>query len=192
MNNLKSFQKMLSKNTLFLVFAGIVLLLGIMYYSNNKQHVDNMGTRNVEFEEEPQVIPSSHESTEEPVNQEVEPANPVGENLDYLNVSGLTSREVVGKCSSVENEDPVALLPNDQSSAWADLNPNGAGNLGDVNLLKAGHHIGIDTVGQSLRNANLQIRSEPANPQVNVSPWNNTTIQPDTNRVPLQIGQGPQ
>ena len=62
----------------------------------------------------------------------------------------------------------------------------------DVNLLKAGHHIGIDTIGQSLRNANLQLRSEPANPQVNVGPWNNTTMEADNMRVPLEIGQGPQ
>jgi hypothetical protein len=52
--------------------------------------------------------------------------------------------------------------------------------------------MGIDTIGNSLRNANLQLRSEPANPQANVGPWNNTTIAPDTMRVPLEIGQGGQ
>ena len=72
------------------------------------------------------------------------------------------------------------------------LNPSGQGNLDSVSLLKAGYHIGIDTAGQSLRNANLQLRSEPANPQMNVGPWNNTTIEPDAMRVPLEIGQGPQ
>ena len=59
-------------------------------------------------------------------------------------------------------------------------------------MLKAGHHIGIDTIGQSLRNSNLQVRSEPANPQMNVGPWNQTTIQPDLMRVPLELGCGPQ
>ena len=67
----------------------------------------------------------------------------------------------------------------------------GAGDLKNVNLLQAGYHIGIDTVGQSLRNANLQLRSEPPNPQLNVGPWNNTTIEPDFNRRPLEIGCGP-
>ena len=51
-----------------------------------------------------------------------------------------------------------------------------------------GHHIGINTVGQSLRNANRQLRSEPPNPQVKVSPWNQTTIEADTNRRPMEIG----
>ena len=59
----------------------------------------------------------------------------------------------------------------------------------NVSLLKAGWHIGINTVGQSLRNANLQLRSEPSNPQVKVSPWMQSTIGPDTNRKPLEIGE---
>ena len=41
--------------------------------------------------------------------------------------------------------------------------------------------MGIDTIGNTLRNANLQVRSEPANPQTQVSPWLNTTISPDLN-----------
>ena len=68
----------------------------------------------------------------------------------------------------------------------------GSGDLKNVSLLKAGHHIGINTVGQSLRNANLQLRSEPANPQLNVGPWNQTTITPDMQRRPLEIGCGNQ
>ena len=50
--------------------------------------------------------------------------------------------------------------------------------------------MGIDSVGQSLRNPNYQIRSEPPNPQNNVSPWNQTTITPDKFQVPLELGQG--
>ena len=62
------------------------------------------------------------------------------------------------------------------------------GALEDQNLLEAGYHVGVNTVGQSLRNANLQLRSEPANPQVKVSPWLQSTIDPDSNRKPLEIG----
>ena len=76
----------------------------------------------------------------------------------------------------------------DNNSKFSKLNPSGAGDLMNVSLLKAGHHIGINTVGQSLRNANLQVRSEPANPQMNVGPWNNTTITPDEYRRTLEIG----
>ena len=85
--------------------------------------------------------------------------------------------------------DPSELLPSEAGSEeFAQLNPSGQGELANVNLLKAGYHIGIDTIGQSLRNANQQIRSEPANPQLCVGPWNNTTIEPDFMHSPLEIG----
>ena len=83
---------------------------------------------------------------------------------------------------------PSELLPANAQSQWSNVNPSGQGKLGDQNFLSAGYHFGTDTVGQSLRNANRQLRSEPANPQVKVSPWNQTTIEPDINRRPLEIG----
>ena len=55
-----------------------------------------------------------------------------------------------------------------------------------INYLDAGFHIGVNTVGQSLRNANRQLRSEPANPQVAVSPWLMSSIGPDLERRPLE------
>ena len=79
------------------------------------------------------------------------------------------------------------LLPRDANSLWAQVNPSGQGSLADQNFLTAGFHIGINTVGQTLRNANRQLRSEPLNPQVKVSPWMQTTIEPDINRRPLEI-----
>ena len=81
------------------------------------------------------------------------------------------------------------LLPADANSKFAQVNPNGQGSLGDKNFLTAGFHVGVNTVGQSLRNANRQLRSDPPNPQVKVSPWMQTTIEPDVNRKPLEIGQ---
>jgi hypothetical protein len=90
------------------------------------------------------------------------------------------------------NQNPADLLPNDTNSQWAQLNPSGKGDLANINLLKAGYHIGIDTVGQSLRNANLQLRSEPPNPQLPTGPWQQSTITPDTMRPSLELGQGSQ
>jgi hypothetical protein len=81
------------------------------------------------------------------------------------------------------------LLPSDSNSDWAKLNPAvGAGMTPD--LLQAGYHIGLDTVGQTLRNANLQLRSDPIIPKQNVGPWLQSTIEPDLGRVPLDIGSG--
>lgn len=79
------------------------------------------------------------------------------------------------------------LLPKDANSVWAQQNPMGPGSLKGVNFLSAGALVGINTVGQSLKNANLQLRSEPPNPQVAISIFNNSTIEPDFNRRPLEI-----
>lgn len=95
-------------------------------------------------------------------------------------------------CNQPSVQNPGDLLPKDTNSEWAQLNPAGKGELANINLLKAGYHIGIDTVGQTLRNANLQIRSEPPNPQVNTGPWLQSTISPDFLRPVFEIGQGSQ
>jgi len=82
---------------------------------------------------------------------------------------------------------PSELLPRDPNSVWAQQNPMGSGSLKGKNFLSAGALIGINTVGQSLRNANWQIRSEPPNPQVPVSVFYQSTIEPDVNRRTLEI-----
>ncbi len=83
---------------------------------------------------------------------------------------------------------PSELLPKDMNSVWAEQNPMGPGSLKGKNFLSAGALIGVNTVGQSLRNANLQLRSERANPQVQVSIFNQSTISPDISHRPLEIG----
>lgn len=85
------------------------------------------------------------------------------------------------------------LLPKEDSDAIKEFNtakPHGEGILQGVNYLDAGFHVGVNTVGQSLRNANRQLRAEPPNPQVHVSPWMNTSIGPDLLRRPLEDGEG--
>jgi len=85
---------------------------------------------------------------------------------------------------------PQDLLPMDQNSQWATLNPVAQGNIAAPDLLQAGYHIGLDTIGQTLRNANLQERSDPIIPKSNIGPWNQSTIEPDLGRVPLEVGCG--
>jgi hypothetical protein len=125
-------------------------------------------------------------------NMSVQPSEPLGQNEVFSDANGVqtSSNGIPSSCSQPSIQNPSELLPKDVNSEWAQLNPSGKGELSNVNLLKAGYHIGIDTIGQSLRNSNLQIRSEPPNPQLNVGPWNQSTITPDFMRVPLEIGSG--
>lgn len=90
-------------------------------------------------------------------------------------------------CYPKNQLNPKELLPEDPNSTWAQVNPQGAGDIAGKNYLNAGALIGVNTVGQSLRNASYDLRSEPANPQVAVSPWFNSTIEPDTNRKTFEI-----
>jgi hypothetical protein len=90
--------------------------------------------------------------------------------------------------STKETVNPKELLPSDANSQWATLNPNNTQDNLSADLLKAGQHVGVDTVGQSLRNANLQLRSDPIIAKSDVGPWNQTTIETDFARVPLELG----
>lgn len=112
----------------------------------------------------------------------------------FANLSGyegpadFASAEAPAGCYPRDQLTPSELLPMDQNSIWAQQNPMGPGSLKGKNFLSAGALIGVNTVGQSLRNANLQIRSEPPNPQVPVSIFMQSTIGPDVSHRPLEIG----
>ena len=113
-----------------------------------------------------------------------------GNNEVQQGVTGLG--RTPSSCYPQQKLTPEDLLPTDESKAITEFNiakPVGEGILQGVNMLDASYHVGINTVGQSLRNANRQLRSEPPNPQVNISPWMNSTINPDLPRRPLEVGE---
>lgn len=100
----------------------------------------------------------------------------------------FSSAQPPAGCYPRDQLTPSELLPKDMNSVWAEQNPMGPGSLKGKNFLSAGALIGVNTVGQSMRNANLQVRSEPPNPQVAVSIFNQSTISPDISHRPLEIG----
>lgn len=106
---------------------------------------------------------------------------------DVTGPSEFDSAQGPAGCYPRDQLTPAELLPKDPNSTWAQQNPMGQGSLKGKNFLSAGALIGVNTVGQSLRNANLQLRSEPPNPQVPVSVFYNSTIQPDTSHRDLEI-----
>ena len=120
----------------------------------------------------------------------VGPSEQIGTNEDYSGVEGQyeNSDKFPADCFPRDQITPGELLPGHTENKWSDVNPSPDGELNDLNFLEAGHHIGVNTIGQSLRNANRQLRSEPSNPDTKVSPWMQTTIASDLNRRPLEIG----
>lgn len=209
MKTLNEFMKFLRKNMLF-VFGIFVAIVGLVMYSKkqgtnfspmtNKSNQEKTSEeswdskpRTLWSEMSPNVIDQAHKgatgsSTKAPVA-----ANPVGMNSGPANADGIqtVTSGIPSSCNRQEIANPSELLPK-QDNQFGNMNHNGAGDLENVNLLRSGYHAGIDTVGSTLRNSNLQLRSEPPNPTNKVSPWMNTTIEPDLMRVPLEIGCGSQ
>jgi hypothetical protein len=92
-------------------------------------------------------------------------------------------------CFPKDTVTPAELMPReDPYNTWSQVNPPTNGHLADRNFLESGHHFGIDTVSNSLRNANKQLRSDPVIPQIPVGPWMQSTYSPDTNRRQFEIG----
>ena len=160
------------------------------YAPNN---VNNVAVENVmEESEEEGVLGEADEDSSDPLPSEQE------NNETFRTVPEVQEEEAAendessgrlpNECYPKDVLTPQDLLPQDSNSTWAQTVPAGQGSLGDQNFLNAGFHVGINTVGQSLRNANLQLRSEPANPQAKVSPWLQSTIEPDVNRKAMEIG----
>lgn len=147
-------------------------------HAHENMHHENMNHKNMhQGNMNHQSAPTGH-TDQQPVQNE-------------LNLQHGQTQPAVNKqpgCFPKEQLNPEELLPQDNANTWAQSNPSGEGSLKDRNFLQAGHHIGVNTVGQTLRNANMQLRSEPPNPQVKVSPWLQTTIEPDVNRKPMEIG----
>ncbi|MFY8110074.1 MAG: DUF7306 family protein [Bacteroidia bacterium] len=172
---------------------GAIIILLIVAYGVY-MFADYLGAKGVVGAESNSQMQSQYKNTNADYSASVKPSEPLGSNETFASANGAQTSMpgIPSSCSNTNIQNPAELLPRDANSQWAQLNPSGKGELSNINLLKAGYHIGIDTVGQSLRNANLQIRSEPANPKMNVGPWNQSTIEGDPFRPPLEIGSGPQ
>jgi len=166
---------------LFIIAYGVTLFAGYL------------GAKGMPGPESNSQMQQQYKNTNMQASAGVRPSDPNGNEV-FASANGVNTSMpgIPSSCSKPNIQNPAELLPKDSNSQWAQLNPSGKGELANVNLLKAGYHIGIDTIGQTLRNANLQIRSEPPNPQMNVGPWNQSTIDPDFMRPPLEIGSGPQ
>jgi len=172
---------------------GAILVLLIVAYGISI-FANYLSSKGMSGYESNKMMPQQYKNTNGQMSGAVRPSEPLGQNEVFSSVNGVQTSMpgLPSSCSKPNIQNPAELLPKDSNSQWAQLNPTGKGELANVNLLKAGYHIGIDTIGQTLRNANLQIRSEPPNPQLSVGPWNQSTIEPDFMRPPLELGSGPQ
>jgi hypothetical protein len=165
------FAKFFTTERVMILVVFIILAYALYLYSSSKSlKMDTMSTGETHAPEAKTEKPAEAAATNAPAEKPAPQPS-----------SGYTAQSVTA---------PQDLLPKDQNSQWAALNPVAQGNIATPDLLQAGYHIGLDTIGQTLRNANLQERSDPIIPKSNIGPWNQSTIEPDLGRVPLEVGAG--
>lgn len=153
------------RENLYLILALLLLAGGIYYFMSTSAAK--------KIETAPMV-------TQQQMAMKAEPA-PVGQtsmtsNVDYTETGALSGSD---------------LLPKDSNSEWNNLNVEQNSN-GVVmpDMLQAGVHQGLDTVGSVLRNANQQLRPDPVIPKSNqgLCNINMSTIEPDAIRGDLKVG----
>ena len=163
----KMFKDMKTEHILGMI--GLVfLIIGLYQYSQNKNLLQS-GMTNKDL---------VTETVQAPVSNKVTGHSPPSTNAEY------TSQQAI----NISPANPSDLLPKDSNNLWAASNPPSL-ELQGKQLLNPDQVVGINTQGSSLRNANLQLRSEPPNPRNNTNcPWNISTIESDTQRKSLEIG----
>jgi len=187
-----SLQKILKENGLGVIVIILLIAFGVYSLSSYLTGKGSFGTERMDST--PNQAYSNSSSGSGSGGMVHGSSENIGQNEVFSSVNGLQTSMPQTQGSSMQTgiQNSAELLPLDNNSEWSKLTPDGAGIYANINTLKAGYNIGIDTIGSSRRNMNLQIRSEQPNPQVYVGPWNMSTIQPDFMRPPLEIGQGGQ
>ena len=169
---ISGFQKFFTKDRIIIFVVLGVLLFFLMSYSEEKySFADGMDS-----------------GMNGPLPKDKDPSK----QMDTVVPSAAVQPVAQGGYTSQNVVNPTDLLPVDQNETFSSLNPVNQANPMTPDLLQAGYHIGLDTIGQTMKNPNLQLRSDPYIPKAAVGPWNQSTYEPDLMRVPLEVGCGPQ
>jgi hypothetical protein len=107
--------------------------------------------------------------------------------FDKPDVQQITPDLVNNNKNNVKQYNAKDYLPKEINDKWFDTDFSQAKyNIDDDKLINTERYIiGINTVGQSLKNASYDIRGTVPNPKFSVSPWNNSTYETDYNIKPL-------
>lgn len=197
----------MSDNNLILIVA-IVVVIFLIVSINNKKHHKKYSTNNVNnctenFDQysapAPAPAPAPYANlVYDPKNlntydnQESNKFNP------YTPSAEFTAEAGQGFNLGVDSKDPNLqkyfsqappqkapiisddLLPK-KNENWFET-PTVGSKLDDANLLAdAIFKVGVDTVGNTKKNPSYDIRGTIANPKFPISPWNNSSYEPDNN-----------
>jgi hypothetical protein len=129
-------------------------------------------------------------------NNNVIGSSQTGDNDKFLPIDesggGLAVFKSKGRatCGSNQNCEPEDLfdvdkyLPQEVNDDWFEVQPEPI-SVKNRHLINITKPIGVNTIGTSLKNASYDIRAAPAAPKFVVSPWLQSSIEPDINLKPL-------
>ena len=182
---MNGFSKFFKKERIIILVAFLILALALYYYNGSKNTIiDKFSNPNYPMSSSMPQSEMTQYNTQEPQIQLPQIQLPEVK-LPEVKLPEISQTQM----PTMNVATPSDLLPIDNNSQWASLNPTqNQSTVMTPDLLIAGYHIGTDTIGQTLRNPNLQLRSDPIIQKTDVGPWNLSTIEPDFGRVPLEIG----
>lgn len=192
-------------NLLLIILVGIILfmIINLNHKSDNKEYyqssnpynniIENMTSKDINSQNNNTKLQSQQQTQKEISNKSNVYSNLKGSmsgNYDnYMLIDPSIPKDpkfdkVMPK-DSRKTLSSNELLPVEENDKWFQ-NPNSKFNLLEAVSLEIPEiKIGIDTVGQSRKNATYDLRTAPPNPKFVVSPWSNSTIEPDYNTKPL-------
>lgn len=176
---------------LLIVLAVVILFVLISQYNKQTKSIKvtkEQFTKSDNIMSNPALFGLDETLVKQEQSSDVKPSEP-STNDSFRAVDFQTESALPKDCFPRDNLTADDLLPKDAAnSKWAQVAPAGQGDVQNQNFLTSGYMFGVDTIGQSMRNANYQLRSDIPVPRFAVGPWNQSTIEFDSSRRFFEIG----
>lgn len=139
-------------------------------YSSSKRGNTDLGEWNAYFSQNNEPISVNYVlNNNQFVPSESSPAN-------LASYSG-TNKKITEPSEVFKSTD---LLPQEMNKDWFEVMPDQI-TVKNRHLINVTKPIGVNTIGSSLKNPSYDIRGNPACPKFVVSPWMQSSIEPDIN-----------
>ena len=164
-------------NNNYLITGLLSLSVGTMAYFNKNKIQKTIESFTTLEETEQTIIPENSED----VKQDM-----LNEYWDNMNIQ-KDSKEYEEQVIKENNEDTSKLessefLPQELNKNWFDKDFNKVTEIDQDTLIDVSQYSsGMDTVGQTLKNPSYDIRGNIPNPKNIISPFLNSSIEPDNN-----------
>jgi len=114
-----------------------------------------------------------------------EEGHPLDQQTGFTRNAGTTEHAsyVPGKQTKITDVDKFnadSLLPSEKNKDWFD-DPYEATSVKNTHLINIYRPVGVNTIQTTLKNPSWDLRGSPQVPKFAVSPWMNSSYEPDTN-----------